>query len=415
MNKKLSISVLIITVASLICIGVGIVINEPSYNLVDVQGSKKNIGDVLFLQRQKSDLYKSIQSIVSKDGFEVKKYKNNEKFRSEYNQLIISNPDLFNDSSPYGSGIYKSNENIGYVESLSQTYNENGEFVQEFTIHNKNIKTGEINEYHFKLPEKIESDGNIEHAFVVGIKNDKVYILNSLVAHMNYNRKGEVTSIGDSSLNLYTFNLSTQKVKKNNTYKTFEKDDYKAIFNLATGFNRDNKIYTLVEQVNLKDKSKVDYYLVYYDIDTNEFKNIKEPVIKDSTSPLLGGNITIGADIEGDILYLLQHNKGEKENINIELSKIDLKNDKIDYVDRDYKTGNVDDNYDVTDFRVLNNKIYMCINSWKESNEKYSKNQKKKNSIVVLDEKTGQIIYIGEYINDSLAYPINDILTKDEL
>ena len=57
----------------------------------------------------------------------------------------------------------------------------------------------------------------------------------------------------------------------------------------------------------------------------------------------------------------------------------------------------------------------MCINSWKESNEKYSKNQKKKNSIVVLDEKTGQIIYIGEYINDSLAYPINDILTKDEL
>ena len=41
MNKKLSISVLIITVASLICIGVGIVINEPSYGLVDVQGSKK--------------------------------------------------------------------------------------------------------------------------------------------------------------------------------------------------------------------------------------------------------------------------------------------------------------------------------------------------------------------------------------
>ncbi|MDU6248572.1 MAG: hypothetical protein E6612_06585, partial [Paeniclostridium sordellii] len=202
---------------------------------------------------------------------------------------------------------------------------------------------------------------------------------------------------------------------KNSTYKPFEKDGYKAILNLTTGFNKDNKIYTLVGQVNLKDKSKIDYYLVYYDIDTNKFKNIKEPVIKDSTSPLLGGNITIKSDVEGDILYLLQHNKGEKENINIELSKIDLKNDKIDYVDKDYKTGNVDDNYDVMDLRVLNNKIYMCINSWKESNEKYSKNQKTKNSIVVLDEKTGQIIYIGEYINDSLAYSINDILTKDEL
>jgi hypothetical protein len=415
MNKKLSISVLIITLASLICIGVGIVINEPSYDLVDVQGSKENLGDVLFLQRQNSDLYKSIQSIVSKDGFEVKKYKNNEKFRSEYNQLIISNPDLFNGSSPYGNGIYKSNENIGYVESFSETYNENGEFIQEFTIHNKDIKTGEINDWHFTLPEKIESDGNIEHAFGVGIKNDKVYILNSLVDGMDYNRKGEVTSIGDSSLNLYTFNLSTQEVKKNNTYKSFEKEGYKAILNLTTGFNKDNKIYTLVEQVNLKDKRKVDYYLVYYDIDNNKFKTIKEPVIKDSASPLLGGNITIGSDVEGDILYLLQHNKGEEENINIELSKIDLKNDKIDYVDKDYKTGNIDDNYDVTDFRVLNNKIYMCINSWKESNEKYSKNQKMKNSIVVLDEKTGQILYRGEYINDSLAYPINHILKKGEL
>ena len=415
MKKKLSISVLIITLASLICIGVGVVINEPSYDLVDVQGSKENLGDVVFFQRQNSDLYKSIQSIVSKDGFEVKKYKNNEKFRGEYNKLIISNPDLFNGSNPYGSGIYKSNENIGYVESFSETYNENGEFVQDFIIHNKNIKTSEINEWHFTLPEKIKADGNIEHIFGVGIKNDKVYILNSLVDDMEYNRKGEVTRIGDSSLNLYTFNLSTQEVKKNNTYKAFEKEGYKAILNSAKAFDKDNKIYTLVEQVNLKDKRKVDYYLVYYDINNNKFNTIKEPVIKDSASPLLGGNITISVDVEGDILYVLQHNKGEEENINIELSKIDLKNDKIDYIDKDYKTGNIDDHYDVTDFRVLDNKIYMCINSFEESNEKYSKDQKMKNGIVVLDEKTGRICYKGEYINDSSAYPSNNILTKDEL
>ena len=415
MNKKLSISVLIITLASLIGIGVGVIINEPSYDLVDIQGSKENLGNVVFLQSQKTDLYKSIQSIVSKDGFKVNKYKNNEKFRGEYNKIIISNPDLFKNSYPEGNTIYKSNENVGYVESFSTTYNENGEFVQEFTIHNKDLKTGEINEWYFTLPEKIKEDKNIEHKFVVGIKNDKVYILNSIVDGIDYNHKGELTSIGDSSLNLYTFNLNNQEVKKNNTYKAFEKEGYKAILNLTEGFNKNNKIYTLVEQANLKDKSKVDYYLVYYDINNNKFNTIKEPVIKDSSTSLLGGNITISADVEGDILYLLQHNKGEEENINIKLSKIDLKNDKIDYVDKDYKTGNVDGNYDVVAFRILNNKIYMCINSWKDSNGKYSKDERMKNDIVVLDEKTGQILYKGEYINDSLDYPINHILTKDEL
>lgn len=412
MNKILSISVLGITVAALIFIGVGIISNEPKYDLIYIQGSKNNLEDVVFTQSQNIGLYKNIQSVVSKDGFEVEKYKNDKDFKNEYIKIISSNKDLFNGSNPLGNGIYKSDENIGYVETFSQTYNEKGELVQEFIIRNKNIKTNKINEWNFTLPEKIKEDSDVNQDFAVGIKGNEVYILRSVVEGIEYNRKGDVNDIGDSFLNIYAFNLDTQEVKKKENYEPHVKEGYKAVLSGSVGFN---KMYTLIQQVNLKDKEKLDYYLVYYDIATNKFNTIKEPVIKDSQSPLLGGDITIKVDLEGDTLYLLQHNKGEEKNINVELSKVDLKNDKILYVDKAYATGNTDANYDVSDLRVLNNKIYMCITSWKETNTKYIRNEKMKDSIVVLDENTGQILYKGEYIDDNASYAVNQIIKKEEL
>lgn len=415
MNKNLSISVLGITVAALIFIGVCIVSNEPKYDLIDIQGSKNNLEDVMFTQSQNIGLYKNIQSVVSKDGFKVEKYKNDKDFKNEYIKLISSNKDLFNDYNPSRNGIYKSDENIGYIETFSQTYNEKDELVEEFTIRNKNKKTNEINEWNFTLPEKIKEYSDINQDFTVGIKGNEVYILRSVVAGIKYNHKGDVNDIGNSFLNVYTFNLDTQEVKKKDNYKPYVKEGYEAALGGSVGFNKNNKMYTLIQQVNLKDKEKLDYYLAYYDIDTNKFDTIKEPVIKDSQSSLLGGNITIKADLEGDILYLLQHNKGEEKNINVELSKVDLKNDKILYLDKGYSTGNPDDNYDVLDLRVLNNKIYMCINSRKETNAKYIRNEKMKDSIVVLDEDTGQILYKGEYIDDNASYASSQIIKKGEL
>ncbi len=418
MRKSLSLSVLGITVASLIFIGAGIIINEPKYGFEDIKGSKENLGDVVFIQGNNTDLYKNVQSTVSKDGFEVKKYSNSkgrDVGHSEYEKLIHSNKDLFRNSYPLGSGVYKSDENIGYVEYYSQTYNDDGTYSQQFLIRNKNLKTNEINEWYVTLPENIKEDENVESGFAVSIKGNKLYILRTVTQGIAYNRNGEATEIGDSYLNLYTFNLENQEIKLKDNYKPIKDGEYKYVFDTNEVFQKDNKMYTLVGRVNLKDENKLDYYLVYYDINSNKFEAIKEPVIKDSASPTLGGNIVISNDIEGDILYILQHDKSKEKNANVELSKINLKNNKVEYVDKQYHIGNANDEYDAIPFRVIDNKIYMGITSFEENNQNYARDREFKHQILVLDENNGQTLYKGEYINETDSYPNLSIMKNNEL
>lgn len=418
MRKSLSLSVLGITVASLIFIGAGIVINEPKYGFEDIKGSKENLGDVVFVQENNTDLYKNVQSIVSKDGFEVKKYSNSkgsEVGNSEYEKLIYSNRDVFRDSYPLGNGVYKSDENIGYVENYSHIYNEDGTYSQQFLIRNKNLKTNEINEWYITLPENIKEDENVESGFAVSVKGNKLYILRTVTQGIAYNRNGEATDIGDSYLNLYTFNLENQEIKLKDSYKPIENSEYKYVFDTNEVFQKNNKMYTLVGRVNLKDENKLDYYLVYYDINSNKFEAIKEPVIKDSASPTLGGNIVISNDIEGDILYILQHDKSKEKNANVELSKINLKNNKVEYVDKQYHIGNANDEYDAIPFRVIDNKIYMGITNYEKNNQSYGEDFSRKEIIVVLDENSGQTLYKGEYTNETNSYPGLRILKNNEL
>lgn len=417
MRKSLSLSVLGITIASLIFIGVGIITNEPKYGFEDIKGSKENLGDVVFVQGNNTDLYKNVQSTVSKDGFEVKKYLNSkgrDVGHSEYEKLIHSNKDLFRNLYPLVSGVYKSDENIGFVEDYSQIYNEDGTYSQQFLIRNKNLKTNEINEWYVTLPQNIKKDENVESGFAVSIKGNKLYILSTVTQGIVYNRNGEATEIGDSYLNLYTFNLENQEIKLKDNYKPIKDSEYKYVFDTNEVFQKDNKMYTLVGRVNLKDKNKLNYYLVYYDINSNKFETIKEPVIKDSASPTLGGNIVISNDIEGDILYILQHDKSEEKNANVELSKINLKNNKVEYVDKQYHISNANDEYDIDTFRVIDNKLYMGITKYEKNTQKYGIDMEVNHYIVVLDENTGETLYKGEYINETGYYPTLRIMKNNE-
>lgn len=416
MRKSLSLSVLGITVASLIFIGAGMVINEPKYGFEDIKGSKESLEDVVFIQENNTDLYKNVQSIVSKDGFEVKKYSNSKdkKFGdSDYERIISSNKDVFKNVYPLSEGIYKSDENVGYIEDHSLIFNEDGTYLQQFLIRNKNLKTNEINEWYVTLPEKIKEDVNIESRFAVSIKDNKLYILITIIQDTIYNINGEATDIDDSYLNLYTFNLENQEIKLKDSYKPIKDGEY--VFDTNEVFEKDNKMYTLVGKISLKDENKLDYYLAYYDINRNKFETIKEPVIKDSASSTLGGNIVISNDIEGDILYILQHDKSEEKNANVELSKINLKNNKVEYINKQYHTSNANDEYYVNSFRVIDKKVYIGITKYEEENKKYGSNMDVNDYIVVLDENTGQTLYKGEYINETGYYPPLRIMKNNEL
>lgn len=413
MRKKISVSVLGIVIASLMVIGVGGSLNNPKKDLIDIKGEKENLGDVLFLQQSRVDLYKNIQTFVSKDGFKVEEYKNIKNFKSKLSKTINSNKDLFKNNIPNKNSVYTSNNNIGFLEEHRMDYGKNGEVLNDFIIHNKNLKTNEITNYVFSMPDEFKSESNFHQWFTVDIKGDYVYILYSAADNVEYDRDGNVKNIGNSYLNLYTFNLNTQKVKKKDSYKISNKNEEKIIVDGSIGFKDNDRLYTFIKKVDLNNEEKSNYYLVYYDINSNKFNTINKPVIEDYNESYLSENITY--DVEGDFLYLLQNTVENGEGTVLKLSTINLKTNEVIDIDKKYRVDSIYDNFNIKNFRIIDNKMYMCINSWKDNDRNHGKNDIVKDSILVIDEKNGQVLYQGEYLENIPGYKTELIITKDEL
>ena len=413
MRKKISVSVLVIVIASLMVIGVGGSLNNSKKDLIDIKGEKENLGDVLFLQQSRVDLYKNIQTFVSKDGFKVEEYKNIKNFKSKLSKTINSNKDLFKNNLPDKNSVYTSNNNIGFLEEHRMDYGKNGEVLNDFIIHNKNLKTNEITNYVFSMPDEFKSESNFHQWFTVDIKEDYVYILYSAADNVEYDRGGNVKNIGNSYLNLYTFNLNTQEVKKKDSYQISNKNEEKIIVDGSIGFKDNDRLYTFIKKVDLNNEEKSNYYLVYYDINSNKFNTINKPVIEDYNESYLSENITY--DVEGDFLYLLQNTVENGEGTVLKLSTINLKTNEVIDIDKKYRVDSIYDNFNIKNFRIIDNKMYMCINSWKDNDRNDGKNDIVKDSILVIDEKNGQVLYQGEYLENIPGYKTELIITKDEL
>lgn len=413
MRKKISVSVLVIVIASLMVIGVGGSLNNSKKDLIDIKGEKENLGDVLFLQQSRVDLYKNIQTFVSKDGFKTEEYKNIKNFKSKLSKTINSNKDLFKNNLPDKNSVYTSNNNIGFLEEHRMDYGKNGEVLHDLIIHNKNLKTNEITNYVFSIPDEFKSESNFHQWFTVDIKEDYVYILYSAADNVEYDRGGNVKNIGNSYLNLYTFNLNTQEVKKKDSYKVSNKNEEKIIVDGSIGFKDNDRLYTFIKKVDLNNEEKSNYYLVYYDINSNKFNTINKPVIEDYNESYLSENITY--DVEGDFLYLLQNTVENGEGTVLKLSTINLKTNEVIDIDKKYRVDSIYDNFNIKNFRIIDNKMYMCINSWKDNDRNRGKNDIMKDSILVVDEKNGQVLYQGEYLENIPGYKTELIITKDEL
>ena len=413
MRKKISVSVLVIVMTSLMVIGVGVSLNNPKKDLIDIKGEKENLGDVLFLQQSRVDLYKNIQTFVSKDGFKTEEYKNTKNFTSKLSKTINSNKDLFKNNLSDKNSVYTSNNNIGFLEEYRMDYGKNGEVLNDLIIHNKNLKTNEITNCVFSIPDEFKSESHFYHWFTTDIKGDEVYILYSAADNVEYDRGGNVKNIGNSYLNLYTFNLNTQEVKKKDSYKVSNKNEEKIIVDGSIGFKDNDRLYTFIKKVDLNNEEKSNYYLVYYDINSNKFNTINKPVIEDYNESYLSENITY--DIEGDFLYLLQNTVENGEGTVLKLSTINLKTNEVIDIDKKYRVDSIYDNSDIEDFRIIDNKMYMCINSWKDNDRNHGKNDIVKDSILVIDEKNGQVLYQGEYLENIPGYKTELIITKDEL
>lgn len=412
MNKNLSITVLVVTVISFILVGLGIILNQPKYELVDIKGDKSNIGDVSFISQIQNGLYSNTQTITSKDGFVVKKNSKLITNLRENSDLKDKHNDLFKNMYQ-GNNIYQNEKNIGYLEDMGINYTGTGDSSINFKIVNKNLDSNKIEEYDLTLPESFDEESNFSYGLTVGINNEDVYILSSVSEDMEYSNKGNITNSGDISIDVFKFNLNDKKLEKTGEFVKKKKENELIITNNQICFENDGKLYTTIESYTKDKKNNGEAYLIYYDMAKNKIEYIEESIINNKDI----GNMSTEEtqySIENGKLYLINKDDSDESYTNINQYIIDLKNHKLDE-SQTYKIEKLNAESRIESFRVVGKKLYLCMDSYKPIRNSYSSNDNFKNSIVVVDQSNGDTLYMGEYIEKKPEYTTNFILKNNEL
>lgn len=412
MNKNLSITVLLITGISFILFGLGIALNQPKYELIDIKGDKSNIGDVSFISKMQNDLYSNTQTITSKDGFIVKKNSKSIIDLKEDSDLKYKHNDLFKNMYPENN-IYQSEKNIGYLQEIGVNYADGSNSSISFKIVNKNLYSNQIEEYDLTLPDIFTGENDFSYGFTVGIKDEDIYILSSVSEDMEYSNNGHVKSSGDVSIYVYKFNLNDKKLEKTGEFIQKKKENELTINNNQICFESDGKLYTTIESYPKDNKSNGEGYLIYYDMGKNKFEYMKESIINNNEIENLETGTT-QYSIEDGKLYLINKDDSDENYTKINQSIIDLKNNKL-VENKTYKIEKLNEISQIESFRVIDNKLYLCMQSYKATRDSYAFNDAFKNSIIVVDESNGDILYMGEYVENKPQNATNFILKNNEI
>ena len=412
MNKKLSITILGLAVFSFILVLLGVIINQPKHELVDIKGDRNEIGDVLFISQTQNGLYGNVQTITSKDKFTVKKNSKPIYNLSENTKVKDEHKEIFKNVHQ-DNQRYCSEENIGYIEDTGINYTGTGDANLSFKIVNKNLKSGNVEEYDLNLPKSFDGESNFSYGLTVGIKNEDIYILSSVSEDVEYSAKGNITGSGDVAIDIYKFNLNKKEIDKVGEFVQKKKDSEIIISNNQICFEYEDKLYSTIETYPNDKKKNGEVYLIYYDMKKNKFEYMEGPIINNKDIESIDTD-TIQYSIENGKLYLLNKNDRDESYTNIIQYTIDLKNNKIDK-NKEYKVEKLNEMSHIESFRVINKKLYLCMGSYKPIRGEYSGDDDLKNTIVVVDEKNGNTLYMGEYIEDKPEDSINFILKNSEI
>ncbi|MGY5266423.1 hypothetical protein [Paraclostridium bifermentans] len=409
MNKKLSITILGLAVFSFILVLLGVIINQPKHELVDIKGDRNEIGDVLFISQTQNGLYGNVQTITSKDKFTVKKNSKSIYNLSENTKVKDEHKEMFKNVHQ-DNQRYCSEENIGYIEDRGINYTGTGDANLSFKIVNKNLRSGNVEEYDLNLPKSFDGESNFSYGLTVGIKNEDIYILSSVSEDVEYSAKGNITGSGDVAIDIYKFNLNKKEIDKVGEFVQKKKDSEIIISNNQICFEYEDKLYSTIETYPNDKKKNGEVYLIYYDMEKNKFEYMEGPIINNKDIESIDTD-TIQYSIENGKLYLLNKNDKDESYTNIIQYTIDLKNNKIDK-NKEYKVEKLNEMSHIESFRVINKKLYLCMGSYKEIRGEYSGDEDLKNTIVVVDEKNGNTLYMGEYIEGKPEDSTNFILKK---
>lgn len=412
MDKKLSITILGLAVFSFILVLLGVIINQPKHELVDIKGDRNEIGDVLFISQTQNGLYGNVQTITSKDKFTVKKNSKSIYNLSENTKVKDEHKEMFKNVHQ-DNQRYCSEENIGYIEDRGINYTGTGDANLSFKIVNKNLRSGNVEEYDLNLPKSFDGESNFSYGLTVGIKNEDIYILSSVSEDVEYSAKGNITGSGDVAIDIYKFNLNKKEIDKVGEFVQKKKDSEIIISNNQICFEYEDKLYSTIETYPNDKKKNGEVYLIYYDMEKNKFEYMEGPIINNKDIESIDTD-TIQYSIENGKLYLLNKNDKDESYTNIIQYTIDLKNNKIDK-NKEYKVEKLNEMSHIESFRVINKKLYLCMGSYKEIRGEYSGDEDLKNTIVVVDEKNGNTLYMGEYIEEKPEDSTNFILKNNEI
>lgn len=412
MNKKLSITILGLAVFSFILVLLGVIINQPKHELVDIKGDRNEIGDVLFISQTQNGLYGNVQTITSKDKFTVKKNSKSIYNLSENTKVKDEHKEMFKNVHQ-DNQRYCSEENIGYIEDMGINYTGTGDANLSFKIVNKNLRSGNVEEYDLNLPKSFDGESNFSYGLTVGIKNEDIYILSSVSEDVEYSAKGNITGSGDVAIDIYKFNLNKKEIDKVGEFVQKKKYSEIIISNNQICFEYEDKLYSTIETYPNDKKKNGEVYLIYYDMEKNKFEYIEGPIINNKDIESIDTD-TIQYSIENGKLYLLNKNDKDESYTNIIQYTIDLKNNKIDK-NKEYKVEKLNEMSHIESFRVINKKLYLCMGSYKAIRGEYSGDEDLKNTIVVVDEKNGNTLYMGEYIEEKPEDSTNFILKNNEI
>lgn len=406
MNKHLPKVFLGVVISSMAGIGISIAINQPKFDIIDISGKKENIGDVKIISQSNESIYTNHENILSKDGFEVKPYA---KMRKEVliNEEIIQLDEEFFEECYDINTVFKNGDNIGF---LSNEYiYESDKITLNYTLKTKDIKTNKEEKYMFTSPQKLNPNSNFEKINYLITKGNDIFLVELGVKDIEYGNNGEYISNGDSHISIYKVNLDTNELEKYNEVilKANEED---IVLSSDISFKYENKCYFTI---NKKDKSgKVDSYICYYDLDKNECSYIEEPInlLKENTDEYLKYDL-YKYSLDNDILQIVSNDKNNNNTMEINQISIDLKNNKVLAKNNIYNVERLYKKTAVSSARSIDGKLYVILSNM----EPTRKDKDKNNSIVVLDENTKKVLYMGQYKEDPASGTGHLILKDSEI
>ncbi|MEG0843836.1 MAG: hypothetical protein RSF39_06755 [Romboutsia sp.] len=419
MKNKISKIILVLPIAILIVMAIYLGIStKVDYNLVDISGDKKELGNVSVLFQERHGAYKTSEVKVSKDGMDVDKFSKEVSGRVEINNFTKDNRDIL-DGVYNQNEIYKSDDSVGYI-SLYIGHGENN-YKSEIYIDEKNLENNKTKNY--KIPIEIGDIKEYEEygydISVVPIKyNDDLYVaigINKGGEIIVYNNgEGENSISKESFMSVYKLNLEDETSEIIFNEQIVDGNNELARISNIICFSNDNSAY-FVKEICEKDgvNYKLKYELLRYNLENKKLSKVEIPV-----KNIEGEHLNQYSVAQNRVTFTKERFTSNNE-MEIYKTTVDLDSEKVIESNEKYiiKLEDSRSTFILNQVKSIDGKLYLIIHSTNGQEDEYSSRGIFNSDVYtyVIDEKSKDTLYCGKIKEGKGNVSHISILSEDEL